>query len=60
MTLRRRDLGTLEKAAPDILMSQGVITDDSQIVDLRLAWSDEITVPAQILIMEISYGLSIN
>jgi len=35
---RRRDLGNLEKGLSDILVSTGVIEDDSQIVDLRLVW----------------------
>ena len=35
---RRRDLGNLEKATSDILVSTGIITDDSQITDMRLLW----------------------
>ncbi len=47
---RRRDLGNLEKATSDILMTLNVIKDDSQIIDLRLAWSESITDPVHIII----------
>jgi len=51
---RRRDLGNLEKATSDILVALGVLVDDSQIVDLRLAWSDRIEKPVQIIVSRTS------
>lgn len=47
---RKRDLGNLEKALSDLLVSMGIIQDDSLIVDLRLAWSDSIAAPVEITI----------
>jgi crossover junction endodeoxyribonuclease RusA len=38
---RIRDLGNLEKALSDILVSTGIIEDDSNIEDLRLHWADQ-------------------
>ena len=38
---RKRDLGNLEKALSDILVSTGIIEDDSNIEDLRLHWADQ-------------------
>lgn len=35
---RRRDLANLEKASTDILVSQGVIEDDSLIEEMTLRW----------------------
>jgi Holliday junction resolvase RusA-like endonuclease len=35
---RKRDLGNLEKGLSDILVSTGIIEDDSLIEDLRLKW----------------------
>lgn len=39
---RRRDLDNLLKASLDGLAHAGVYNDDSQIVDLRIFWADEI------------------
>ena len=39
---RRRDLDNLPKAVLDGMCSAGVYDDDSQIVDLRIYWADEI------------------
>lgn len=36
---RRRDLANLEKAVSDLLVSHGVVTDDSLCVELHLYWS---------------------
>jgi crossover junction endodeoxyribonuclease RusA len=38
---RRRDLDNYLKAPLDALMSAGVYEDDSQIVDLRIYWTEE-------------------
>lgn len=37
---RKRDLDNLSKSLGDFLSAQGIIEDDSQIVDLRLRWAD--------------------
>lgn len=39
---RRRDLGNLEKAATDYIVSVGILADDSLIEDLRLRWDPEV------------------
>lgn len=39
---RRRDLGNLEKATSDLLQRWGVLTDDSDITDIRLYWADDV------------------
>jgi crossover junction endodeoxyribonuclease RusA len=49
---RKRDLGNLEKGLSDILVSTGIIGDDSQIEDLRLLWVESVDA-VQIDIMEI-------
>lgn len=36
---RRRDIGNLEKAVSDLLVSHGVVSDDSECVELHLYWS---------------------
>ena len=35
---RRRDLANLEKPRSDLLVKHGVLSDDSNIVDLRMRW----------------------
>jgi crossover junction endodeoxyribonuclease RusA len=42
---RRRDLGNLEKAVSDLLVSHGVIDDDSLIEEINIKWwsSDNMT-----------------
>lgn len=39
---RRRDLSNLEKGVGDTLQRWGVLTDDSQIADLRLYWCPDV------------------
>jgi Holliday junction resolvase RusA-like endonuclease len=39
---RRSDLANREKALSDLLQKMGVITDDCEITDMRLRWSDEV------------------
>jgi crossover junction endodeoxyribonuclease RusA len=39
---RRMDLANREKGTSDALTAWGILKDDSQIVDMRLAWSDEV------------------
>lgn len=36
---RRRDLGNLEKAMSDLLVTHGVVSDDSLCVEIHLYWS---------------------
>jgi crossover junction endodeoxyribonuclease RusA len=50
---RRRDLDNLLKATLDALAHAGVYEDDSQIVDLRIYWSNEIAGMLKIRIEEI-------
>lgn len=38
---RRRDLGNLEKPVSDLLVSAGVIADDSNAQSITLRWSDK-------------------
>ena len=45
---RRQDLGNLEKATSDILVSLGVIEDDSLIHDLRMRWGSDAAVTIKI------------
>ena len=45
---RRRDLGNMEKATSDILVSLGVIEDDSLIHDLRMRWGSDAAVTIKI------------
>lgn len=45
---RQRDLDNLGKALCDVLTSSRVISDDSQIVDLRFAWADVDAVEAHV------------
>jgi len=47
---RRQDVANREKATSDLLTHLGVIHDDSQIVDLRLMWVDELPAPVEIRI----------
>lgn len=39
---RKRDVMSYEKALTDLLVSWGVMLDDSQIVDIRLRWDDTV------------------
>ena len=39
---RARDLGNLEKACSDLLVSHGVVIDDSACQRITLAWSDDV------------------
>lgn len=39
---RRRDLGNLEKAPLDLLVTHNVIADDSLVEDLRLRWAEDV------------------
>ncbi len=39
---RKRDVANLEKALSDLLVSQGVLVDDSQINDNRQRWADDV------------------
>lgn len=41
-TARRRDLANYEKATSDLLVKWGILSDDSQIVDIRLHWADDV------------------
>jgi crossover junction endodeoxyribonuclease RusA len=50
---RRRDLDNLLKATLDALAHAGVYEDDSQIVDLRIYWSEDIGGMLKIKIKEI-------
>jgi len=45
---RKRDIGNLEKAISDLLVSQGVITEDSHINEIRIYWSADAE-PSQVL-----------
>lgn len=49
---RPRDLGNLEKATSDILVTAEVLKDDSLIADMRLAWGS--VEPVTIIIREIA------
>lgn len=40
---RRRDLGNCEKAPVDMLVTYGVLKDDSLIERLTLQWDSEVT-----------------
>jgi crossover junction endodeoxyribonuclease RusA len=51
---RRRDLDNLLKATLDGLAHAGVYQDDSQIVDLRIYWADEIGGMLKVEIEELS------
>jgi Holliday junction resolvase RusA-like endonuclease len=39
---RRMDVCNREKGVSDVLQAWGILRDDSQIVDIRLAWSDDV------------------
>lgn len=39
---RRMDLANREKAISDVLVKWGILSDDSQICDLRLYWADDV------------------
>lgn len=38
----RRDVANLEKAMSDVLVSMGILADDSQIQDIRLRWTNHV------------------
>jgi len=55
---RRRDIANCEKAVSDLLVSHGVIKDDSLCERLTMAWDSGIQADCVVIIQEANEGLA--
>jgi len=56
--MRRRDIGNLEKGISDLLVSHGVIKDDSLCERMTIAWDSGIEADCVVLVMPAEEGIA--
>jgi len=56
--MRRRDIGNLEKGISDLLVSHGVIKDDSLCQRLLMTWDNGISADCVVIIQEANEALA--